>query len=243
MPMTDDTLIRLTHELREKLEKLSFGPPVAHVYNPLDYARGPYEEYLRRYGAPPKEVVLFGMNPGPWGMTQTGVPFGEVARVLGWLGIRGEVGRPASEHPKRPVLGYECPRSEVSGRRVWGWAAETFGTPERFFSRFFIANYCPLLFLDEGGRNLTPDRLPAADRAPLLAACDRALRRTIEYLSPALVVGVGRFAESRAQVALEGVDVHIGRITHPSPANPRANRGWSELVNRELAELGVDLQR
>jgi single-strand selective monofunctional uracil DNA glycosylase len=239
--LADDPLLLITQELDEALRELRFGPPVAHVYNPLEYARAPYEEYLRRYGSPPKEVVLFGMNPGPWGMTQTGVPFGEVGRVLDWLRISGEVGRPAVEHPKRPVLGYSCPRSEVSGRRVWSWAAETFGTPEAFFARFFVANYCPLLFLEAGGRNLTPDRLPAPDRAPLLAVCDRALRRTIQHLRPRFVIGVGRFAEQRAQAALQGLDVRIGRVTHPSPANPRANRGWSELVRQELTALGVEL--
>jgi single-strand selective monofunctional uracil DNA glycosylase len=232
-------LLRITADLAESLRNLRFGPPVAYVYNPLEYARRPYEQYLRRFGGPPKEAVFMGMNPGPWGMTQTGVPFGEVKQVTEWLGIREPVGRPPQEHPKRPVLGYDCPRSEVSGARIWGWARENFHEPERFFARFFIANYCPLLFLEESGRNLTPDRLPARERASLLEVCDLALRRTMEFLQPSLVVGVGRFAESRARAALAGLDLRVGRVTHPSPANPAANRGWSELVSAELRELGL----
>lgn len=234
-------LFAITDALAEELSHLHFGPPVTHVYNPLVYAREPYREYLARYGQPPKEAVFFGMNPGPWGMAQTGVPFGEVRQVMDWLGIRGFVGRPELEHPKRPVLGYDCPRSEVSGSRIWGWARETFATPERFFARFFIANYCPLLFLEETGRNRTPDKLPPAEREPLLAACDRALRRTIEHLAPRYVIGIGRFAEGRALAALPDLDVRIGRITHPSPANPAANRGWAELVTTELRGLGIQL--
>jgi len=227
--------------LRDEVEPLAFGPPVTHVYDPLVYAAAPYRRYLERYGAPPKEVVLVGMNPGPWGMAQIGVPFGEISLAREWLGIGGEVGRPEREHPKRPIEGWGCRRSEVSGRRLWGWAKERFGTPERFFERFFVHNYCPLVFMEESGRNRTPERLPAAECAPLYAACDRALRATVERLAPSRVVGIGRFAEDRARAALEGIDVEIGRVLHPSPASPAANRGWAETVERQLAEMGIEL--
>ena len=229
----------ITDRLAARVAALRFSPPVAYVYNPLEYARAPYDLYWERYGAPPKEVVLLGMNPGPFGMAQTGVPFGAVGRVRGWLGIEAPVGTPPRQHPKRPVLGFGCPREEVSGARLWGWAEERFGTPERFFARFFVANYCPLVFLEETGRNRTPDKLPAAERKALFAACDRALRDTAALLRPRLVVGVGAFAEARARSALAGTGVRIGRISHPSPASPRANRGWSRLVEAELAALEV----
>jgi len=229
----------ITAELVKDLAKCKFAPPVTHVYNPLVYARRPYEKYLQRYAKPTKQVVLVGMNPGPWGMAQTGVPFGEVRAVSDWLGIHDKVDTPANPHPKRPVEGFDCPRSEVSGRRLWGWARETFKTPERFFAQFFVANYCPLLFIEESGRNRTPDKLPKAEQQPLFAACDRALRRTIEFLRPAYVVGVGRFAEGRVCAALGEVELTIGRITHPSPANPKANRGWETIITKELKDLGV----
>ena len=218
---------------------MRFGPPVSHVYNPLEYARTPYDRYLDLYSNRPKEVVLLGMNPGPWGMAQTGVPFGEVTMVKEWLGIEAPVGTPAELHPKRPVDGFACPKSEVSGRRLWGWAKERYGTPERFFSRFLVVNYCPLLFIESSGRNRTPNNLPAAEKKSLLERCDRALRRTVQWLRPRYVVGVGQFAEQRARIALTGLQVHTGRITHPSPANPKANRGWANLVTRELEDLGI----
>src|SRR6478609_6272568 len=129
--------VQITETLRQALAPLRFGAPVTHVYNPLEYAGTPLRQYLERYGSTPKEVVLVGMNPGPFGMVQTGVPFGEVALVRDWLGIEAPVGKPAREHPKRPVDGFACKRSEVSGARLWGWARETFGSPERFFERFF----------------------------------------------------------------------------------------------------------
>ena len=34
-----------------------------------------------------KEAVFLGMNPGLWGMAQTGVPFGTVSLVRDWMGI------------------------------------------------------------------------------------------------------------------------------------------------------------
>jgi single-strand selective monofunctional uracil DNA glycosylase len=230
---------RIIDAMIAALEPLRFAPPVSDVYNPLVYARRCHDLYWERYGKPPKEVVFLGMNPGPFGMAQTGVPFGEVEAVRGWMGIEAPVGKPAVEHPKRPVEGFACRRSEVSGRRLWGWAQKRFGRAEAFFSRFFVANYCPLLFLEEGGRNRTPDKLPTAEAAPLYAACDRTLVATVAYLRPRLVIGVGKFAEDRARKALDGLAVGVGRITHPSPANPAANSGWERLVEAELAELGV----
>ena len=235
------TLEEIAAKLSREMAELRFAPPVHTVYNPLEYAWEPHVAYLRRYGGAPKEVVLVGMNPGPWGMAQTGVPFGEVELVRDWLGIEGPVGKPRREHPKRLVEGFDCGRSEVSGRRLWGWAREAFGTPERFFARFFIGNYCPLSFMEESGRNRTPDKLPAAERAELFARCDRALRCTVEVLRPRWVVGVGRFAEARARIALAGLEVEVASILHPSPANPAANRNWQAEAVAGLRRLGVAL--
>ncbi|MDH3743711.1 MAG: single-stranded DNA-binding protein [Acidobacteriota bacterium] len=232
-------LERIAEELSGAAGRLEFSSPVTHVYNPLEYAWPAHAAYLRRFGRGGNRVVLLGMNPGPWGMSQTGVPFGEVESVRGWMEIETPIGRPEREHPKRPVDGFDCRRSEVSGRRLWGWAKDRFGSPEEFFARFFVANYCPLVFLEESGRNRTPDRLPARERRALFGHCDRALAASIEALSPTWIVGVGRFAESRARVALQESSVRIGRILHPSPASPAANRGWQKKIETELARLGI----
>ena len=227
--------------LNKELEVLEFAAPVTHVYNPLVYAKRTHNQYLDKFAGPNKEVLMLGMNPGPWGMAQTGVPFGEVAHVRDWLQIDAKVDRPKIEHPKRPIQGLDCPRSEVSGRRLWSWVKDNFKTPETFFARFFVANYCPLVFMEESGRNRTPDKLPAHERQPIVEACDTALRRLVEYLKPQIVVGVGAYAEGRAQAALEGIDVQIGRVLHPSPASPVANRGWAERADKDFAGLGIKL--
>ncbi len=230
--------VTISRRLSREVSKLSFGKPVTHVYNPLEYARATSEEYLKRFARPGCEALFLGMNPGPFGMAQTGVPFGEVSLVRDWMRIGGKVGRPEREHPKRPILGFECERSEVSGARVWGWAKERFGTPEVFFERFFVWNFCPLLFMEESGRNRTPDKLPADERDPLFAVCDDSLRRIVRLLEPERVIGVGKFAEQRAKKALPS-GTTIGTILHPSPASPIANRGWAPQAEKQLAAMGI----
>jgi len=218
--------------------RLHFSPPVTHVYNPLEYAARSHSLYLRRYGNGSKRVLFLGMNPGPFGMAQTGVPFGEVELVRSWLGIEAAVGRPAVEHPKRPIEGFACTRSEVSGARLWGAVAEHYGTPGRFFASHFVANYCPLVFMETSGRNRTPDKLPSEERTPLFEVCDRALRRVVRILDPEWIIGIGAFATERAR-AVAGQDRKVESILHPSPANPRANRDWRGTVSRQLQDLGI----
>ncbi len=186
-------------------------------------------------------MLLVGLNTGPFGMAQTGVPFGDVAMVRDFLGIHAPVMTPVREHPKRPVQGFDCPRSEVSGTRLWGWIRDRFGTPEAFFRDFFVANYCPLVFMEDSARNRTPDKLPAAERAGLFAACDEALQQVVAAMDPAVVVGIGGFAERRAREALPEFAGTIGGILHPSPASPLANRDWARQAEAQLKRLGVGL--
>lgn len=245
------SLDTLSSRLVEEIQGLSFGPPVALVYNPLSYAWAPHRQYLQSWGAPPKKVLFVGMNPGPWGMAQTGVPFGEVELVRDWLKIDGPVGRPLQEHPKRPIQGFDCPRSEVSGRRLWGLFRRRFGSPEAFFRDHFVANYCPLVFMAESGANITPDKLRRSEAEPLFRACDQVLGEVIGILRPRWVVGIGKFAEKRIQAVQktffsespgipgEPLSFQVASILHPSPANPQANRGWDEAASARLEALGI----
>jgi single-strand selective monofunctional uracil DNA glycosylase len=238
---TSRELIAADRELAVSAGRLKFGLPVTHVYNPLDYARAPHELYLKKYGGSRKRVIFIGMNPGPFGMTQTGVPFGEVAAVRDWLKISAKINKPAGEHAKRLIQGFDCLRSEVSGRRLWGLFAERFGTPENFFAEHFVANYCPLAFCESSGSNRTPDKLPPAERHPLLEICDAHLRRVLEILDPEWLIGVGDFAAKRARSVCDQMrrPIRIGQILHPSPASPMANRGWAQKATEQLIELGV----
>ena len=235
-----EQLIAAARRLSAQVDRLKFRLPVSHVYNPLTYAWQAHEEYLRRFGNGRKRVVFLGMNPGPFGMAQTGVPFGEVAAVRDWLGIRARIERSTGEHPKRPILGFDCPRSEVSGRRLWKLFADRFGSPEQFFARHFVANYCPLAFCEASGRNQTPDKLPRAERGRLFAICDEHLCRVLEILQPEWLVGIGGFAAERGRLVCENTKIRVGQILHPSPASPKANRhDWTKTAARELVQLGV----
>jgi len=240
-------LLQAARALSAALAKLDFPAPVAHVYDPHQYAWAPYEQYVRRYGGGRKRVVLLGMNPGPFGMMQTGVPFGEIAAVRDWMGISAAVEKPAREHPKRPIEGFACQRSEVSGRRLWGWAAGRFGTADAFFRNWFVLNYCPLALLETSGRNFTPDKLPASLRDILYEACDRHLATALTELAPEWAIGIGAFAEQRIRTVVESNLIEsalarrtrVGQILHPSPASPAANRGWAEAAEKQLTALGV----
>ncbi len=259
-------LIAAAAKLREAVNSLTFSKPVTHVYNPLDYAWEAHQLYLTKYANSTKKVVMLGMNPGPFGMAQTGVPFGEIPAVRDWMKIEAPVGKPAVENPKRPVEGFACTRSEVSGRRLWGLMAERFGAPENFFADHIILNYCPLVFMEESGRNVTPDKIPAAEKKPLTAACDAHLREVIKILEPEWCIGVGGFATKCLERILgreacpkpplrsgempEGSggglgqpslprNPQIGTILHPSPANPHANRDWAGKATAQLEDLGA----
>ncbi len=230
--MTRSSLKQVARGLARDADQLTLHTP-SHVYNPLIYAWSGQREYLRRYGAKRGRVLLLGMNPGPWGMSQTGVPFGDVKTVREWFGIETRLGKVLPEqHPKYPILGMACRRNEGSGSRLWGWAQARFGSPEDFFERFFVWNYCPLLFIGNG-RNLIPERLSRPEREALMAVCDHALADAIRVLEPSAVVGIGRYAESRAR-AVFGPDADVRYLIHPSPANPTANREWPALAERAL---------
>lgn len=245
-------LLSAAQVLRKRCNPLRFFDPVAHTYNPLDYAWNAHAAFLAKARSRP-QVLLVGMNPGPFGMVQTGVPFGEVASVRDFLGIDERNARiigPNRQHPKRPVEGFACRRSEVSGARVWKWARDQFGTAECFFEHAFIWNWCPLAFMSESGANLTPDKLAQAGSsttsvARLNTACDDALAAAIHALEPSHVVGFGAFAAKRALQIVsrsESNNLSVHQVLHPSPASPAANRGWACAVNRQLAAAGIEFK-
>lgn len=230
-------------ELIDALSPLTFSAPVTHTYNPLEYAWESHLEYLKRFACSKKRVLFLGMNPGPWGMAQTGVPFGEIPAVRDWMGIDMPVSKPKNEHPKRIIEGFACQRSEVSGRRLWGLFAERYPNADDFFADHFVANFCPLVWMAETGRNITPDKLAKAESAPVDTACRAHLAKLIQLLEPEFLIGVGAFAEKQlketAKLHLPNKTFTIGKILHPSPASPLANKGWPEVPIKQLHDLGV----
>ena len=234
-----EKVLRADRKLCKEVNSLSFSSPIVTVYNPLDYAWPCHRAYIKKYSAGKKKAIFFGMNPGPWGMAQVGLPFGEISMIRDWVGIEEKVGQPEKVHPKRPIDGFACTKSEVSGRRLWGLFAERFGTAEIFFKEHLVLNYCPLSFMAESGANITPDKIRASEGSPLLEICDGHLQRLIKILEPEWCIGVGNFVEKRLKSALGDMDVKVGRILHPSPASPAANNNWSGKATEQLQELGI----
>jgi len=227
--------------------RLSFD---GYVYNPLEYAWAPHAQYLRRFVRQKTPVFFLGMNPGPFGMAQTGVPFGEVCAVRDWMGINASVGHPAPEHPGRPVLGFAVDRHEVSGRRFWGLLRERYATADACFNEVCVMNYCPLLFLDHGerARNVPADKLPRPDREALDALCDEYLSDVITLIEPSALVGVGKYAYGKLEKAAAKLAGRgrrrltmgvVGVIPHPSPANPRANTDWALSATAAMREMNL----
>lgn len=252
--------LQAARRLAKAVAKLDFAEPVTHVYNPLQYAWSTHQQYLRRINPQGCRVLLLGMNPGPWGMAQTGVPFGQIAAVRDWLGIDAPIKRPQHEHPKRPIEGFACQRSEVSGERLWGLFRQRFHSADNFFQEHFVANYCPLVFMEASGRNRTPDKLLAEERQRLAAVCDAHLLSLLAALAPEWAVGVGVYAEkclervvqaasvkstakpavhAPAKSGVHAAAIRVTRILHPSPASPAANRGWAAAATAKLQADGV----
>jgi len=228
----DPHLVRVAEELRDAVDKL--GPcGAAYAYDPLAYAWEPHERYLRKYGAKMGRAVFIGMNPGPWGMAQTGVPFADVAWAHGWMGITGRVNAPPHVHPKRPVLGFDSTRSDPSGSKFYGWAKRRFGTADKFFERSFVTNYCPIMFLDEAGRNVPLPALRKAETPALFAACDAHIAAALDTLAPRVVLPMGAFVEAQVRriAAERGLRFSIRGVRHPSPVNPANNAGWGDELD------------
>ncbi|MFK7910163.1 MAG: uracil-DNA glycosylase family protein [Akkermansiaceae bacterium] len=241
--MSDVSLITASRQLTSELKPLQFADPVSHVYLPTEYAQRSHELYLEKYGSGRKKVLLLGMNPGPWGMAQTGVPFGEIPAVRDWMGISTAVDKPENEHPKRPIEGFDCERSEVSGRRLWGLFAEKFPEADDFFKDHYVSNYCPLVWMGETGKNITPDKLPKSEMEPVEKACREHLAAVIDALQPEWLIGVGAYAEKKLLEAVKEYfpdrEFRTGKILHPSPASPIANRGWEPQAEKQMLDMGV----
>ncbi|XP_063952306.1 single-strand selective monofunctional uracil DNA glycosylase-like [Lytechinus pictus] len=237
-----EKFISLMEEMVEELDKLKFGDPVSYIYNPVVYAKETHDCFIRKYGNSTKSVLFLGMNPGPFGMAQNGVPFGETNYVKDWMKITGNVGKPPKEHPKRIIVGLDCNRSEVSGQRFWKLWQDLCGSPENFFKECFVYNHCPLVFMTSTSKNVTPPSMKVEMRNPLIEVCDDFLCRLIKLLEVKVVVGIGKFAEDRTKKALDkgGVEgVRVVSMMHPSPINPAANKGWQAIAEKTLKDLDL----
>jgi len=232
--------LEVCKELSESCSNVRLEDKSIMIYNPLEYAWAPFSEYVRTCLTPSSKNLLLGMNPGPFGMAQSGVPFGDTVLVSEFIDINMPVSKPKKEHPKRPIDGFECKRREVSGTRLWGWARESFKNKDNFFKDYFVWNYCPLVFMEESGANKTPDKLSPVEREEIFSYCDKALSSLIDLGEFRTLIGVGKFARKRLE-RLASSEHIVGDILHPSPASPKANKDWTGEVTKSLIALGAPI--
>jgi single-strand selective monofunctional uracil DNA glycosylase len=242
--MIVERMIEASSKLRDDVEKFADSlvkeGSVDVVYNPLAYAWEPHRAYLELASGGGAKTLLLGMNPGPHGMGQMGIPFAATSVVRELLKITNlEVGQPRKPHPKRPISGLDWPKEEVSGTRLWGLLANEYGSAESIFKSVFLLNHCPLmLFSGERATNITPDKITGPTTKALLERCDEHLREVVDIMQIERVIGVGRYSEKRALNALSGIDISVTTCWHPSPASPLANRNkgedWKKNVRNVL---------
>ena len=210
------------------------------VYNPLNYAWDVHEEFIRRTGGNGAKCILLGMNPGPHGMGQMGIPFAATSVVRDLIGITGiSVAKPEVIHPRRPVNGLEHTKEEVSGTRLWGLLQHRYGTIDKISKEIYVVNHCPLMILNGvRGTNVTPNNISGKSVEELMDICDQHLREVVNALDATKVVGIGKYAEKRAVSALCGLGVSVETCWHPSPASPLANRNggadWRANISKVL---------
>ncbi|XP_043254981.1 single-strand selective monofunctional uracil DNA glycosylase [Colletes gigas] len=235
-----EQLLSLESNLASELRKIKFGLPVKYVYSPLEYAYDTHKMYVKAYCCTAKKILFLGMNPGPWGMSQTGVPFGEIKMVRDWLKICGPVGKPDKEQPDRKITGFQCTRTEISGKRLWGLFQKLCGKPEKFFEHAYLHNYCPIALMDTKGRNITPAEIKGPEQINLQSSCDNALADAIRLLKVEILIGIGGYAEKRALRVVQSHNLHVKVLCLPHPS-PRAvnNKNWDEKAESKLREFGL----
>ena len=237
-------LINLTEAFNNKLNKIHFSF-TGIIYNPLDYAKDNYYEYLQNYVNEYIDNIFLGMNPGPYGMVQTGIPFGEINYVKNYLKINNTVNKPKTEHCKKIITGMNTERSEISGFRFWSLIKSKYQTAELFAEKNAVLNYCPLCFIEntQKGKNITPEMLSKSDKNQINICCDEYLKNIIMLIQPKKLIGIGSYAYKRfCKVST----LPTFYMLHPSPLNPKANKNWIENEKNFLIENGIwsdDIQK
>jgi single-strand selective monofunctional uracil DNA glycosylase len=223
------------------------------VLNPGRYGERWHARFRRAYPMSPRPLLVFGLNPGPYGMAQTGVPFTDLKRLESalpglWkdLVASGEpVTRPGLAPPS---LARHLTRTfESSSVRVYRFLERAYGRPELALREVVFVNPCPLLFIDpETGANRTPADLPRALRArkaaELVHAFEELRRATVleavAELEPRGAILLGRDVAAAVGEALRAAlgARSVVEWEHPARAVPET---WSRGLADELRKRGL----
>ncbi|KAF7991960.1 hypothetical protein HCN44_010761 [Aphidius gifuensis] len=218
-----NNLLNIELNLSINLDKLNYNNPIDYIYCPIIYAKTVHFNYLNKYCRDKKNIMILGMNPGPWGMSQTGVPFGEINIVIDWLKINGHIDKPKRQHEQRQVDGFSCKRSEISGRKFWSLFKKLSNNPDTFFRHCFLRNFFkPTIIIII---------IAGPEQKKLQEFCDQALIEVIKILDVKVIIGVGRFSEQRAKkvVKTAKLSTKVLWMIHPSP-RATIGKNWQNLT-------------
>jgi len=244
-------VVNATRLLSARLEPVRAALPAAGLkavaaIDPTSYAFGNYTRFMQLAASGPRLALFVGMNPGPHGMAQTGIPFGDVdtARVL--LGGADTIdplpGLRAASGAAWDCKGLAYHRGEQSGMRLWSALSQLCGSPQAALERCCIVNYCPLYMVGPELENITPSDLPRRHdiTRALEAACDEHLRQLVLGLEVKTVLSFGSYAHASARRALSGFPVDFYTTPHPSPRRGSAAEWIASALPLLAGVLGVD---
>lgn len=209
------------------------------IYNPLEYCLDPFIQYLEK-GGEKRDIVFLGMNPGPFGMMQNGIPFGASNFVNNYLNIEKDFDKQKieKEHPKYKIIGKNIERQEISGTKLWGLIQSFYPDSNTFLENQIVLNYLQLAILDkEKGKNITPDKLNKDVRTKIENICDNQLREILDILESKVLIGVGKYSyDSLLRVKK---NEKVIKINHPSPLNARYFKTWTEDTKKLLIDENI----
>ncbi|KAI8124664.1 hypothetical protein FF38_10666 [Lucilia cuprina] len=221
---------KLETQLNEKLRNITTPLEISYIYNPVEYAADLHQAYLKKYLKGGKKVLFIGLNPGPNGMGQTGIPFGNITTVRDKMGLNGTVNQPPNIHPKRPVNGLATTIEEPSGKRLWTKFQElSDGSLDIFFEQCFVYNFCPLLFYNSKGDYISPQKLKAPYNRQISNACLHTIEQILELIQPEVIVAIGRYAYDNLKAVKYCIEKRLLYLRHPSPR--ACTKNWSKIAD------------
>jgi single-strand selective monofunctional uracil DNA glycosylase len=215
------------------------------VLDPSRYGERWHAPFRRLYPPRARPLLVFGLNPGPYGMAQTGIPFTDLKRLAqGLPRLAAELAR-SGERLSLPGL---APSSlqpfltrtfESSSVRVHRFLRLAHGSAERAFREVVFVNPCPLLFIDRAlGENRTPADLPRALRAGVDEARVEVVSVAVARLRARGAIVLGRDAAAALSVPLRARlgERAVVEWEHPARAVPDI---WARGLLAALRRRGL----
>jgi len=208
------------------------------VWNPALYALDIYQEYLTKFPPEPGAILALGLNPGPYGMAQTGIPFTDCRTASGALGMEMTIPGKAPDDlisRLKKANGKWRGTYERSSLGMYRFLILAWGDIKTAYRNWFVGNPCPLLFLDPERWNVTPADPRLRRMKEVGELRQRAVIGFSEILNPRGIVCFGKdVAKAVGEVAIRQVGPdRVVFYEHPARAVPEK---WAAGLLQELTQ-------